>query len=225
MVRAAHAIARAAGRPLPPVALVLHKTMPVAAGLGGGSSDTAAALRLLRDHAYPSIGDEILLSLLAELGSDGPMCLAAKPAVAEGRGERLSSAPSFPDLPVVLVNPRVACPTGEIYRAYDEAGRFGGEARGDLQPAYAGVAAFAADLAACRNDLEPVARALRPEIGQVLDWLSAQAGEPLVRMTGSGATCFALFADPGRPAEIARRAAKERPHWWVAAGLLSGSRA
>jgi len=223
VVRAARALADRMGEDLPPVALTLRKALPVAAGLGGGSSDAAAALRLLRDQIWPAATDVDLLAILAQLGADGPMCLGARPVLAEGRGDVLSAPPVFPDLPVVLVNPGVECPTAEIYRAYDAAGRFGGAARGALKPAYVSVPDLAADLALCRNDLESVARARRPEIGKALDLLAACPPTLLARMSGSGATCFAVCADTAGAERVRDSVAATHPGWWTAAGILPGS--
>jgi len=222
VVRAVRAAARAAGAPMPALHLVLHKRLPVAAGLGGGSGDAAAALRLVRDSFLSDLDDAALVNILAELGADGPMCLAARPVIAEGRGDRLSSPPAFPDLPVVLVNPRVACPTGEVYRAYDATAQFGGEVRGALRQAYGSAADLAADLAGCRNDLEPAARALQPLIGEVLDELGARPDVLLARMSGSGATCFALCSTDAEASRIRDSIRSAHPDWWVVAGVLEG---
>jgi len=214
VVRAVRALTE--GHP-PALKLTLWKAIPVAAGLGGGSSDAAAALKLVRDLVLPDAPDGRLLEVLEGLGADGPMCLAAEPVIAEGRGERLSPAPRLPILHGVLVNPGVECPTGAIYRAYDEAGRFGGEARGALQPAYDSVEALAADLAACRNDLEPVARRLHPAVDACLAWLGNRPEALLGRLSGSGATAFALCANRAEAGALAGAAAAAHPAWWVEA--------
>lgn len=222
VVRAVQALAEAAGDPMPAVRLILDKQLPVAGGLGGGSSDAAAALRLVRDHAFPHLGDETLLTVLARLGADGPMCLAGRPVTAEGRGERLSPSPSLPPLHAVLANPGVECPTARVYAAYDEAGRFGGAERGDLRCVYDSVGDLASDLAGCRNDLEPPAVAGRPAVGEVLAALRAAPESLLARLSGSGATAFALCADPAAASELAGRLAREHPGWWIKSCRLGG---
>lgn len=215
VVRAVRALADRAGGPLPPISLTLDKQLPVAAGLGGGSSDAAAALRLVRDHVFPAVEDEALLAILAGIGADGPMCLAAAPVIALGRGDQLSPAPDLPELHAVLVNPGVASPTGAVYAAYDRAGRFGGAGQGDLRAAYGSAADLAADLADCRNDLQPPAVSAVPEIGEVVSWLGAHPDCLLARMSGSGATVFALCADGGAAGRLAASLSLVQPRWWA----------
>ena len=220
VVRGLRLAAQRRGSDLPPLALTLHKHLPVAAGLGGGSSDAAAALKLVREAAWPDLTDAEIVTALADLGADGPMCFHACAAIAEGRGERLSPAPALPPLHAVLVNPGVECPTGAIYRAYDAAGRFGGEARGGLRPAYATAAELAAELALCRNDLEAPAVAHAPEVGEALEWLRGRPETLLARLSGSGATSFALCADGASAAALAKAARDERPRWWTRQSCL-----
>lgn len=222
VVRAVRELAVRAGQSLPAICLTLDKQLPVAAGLGGGSSDAAAALRLVRDHAFPAIGDDALLEILGGIGADGPMCLAAAPLVALGRGDRLTAAPKLPALHAVLVNPGVASATGAVYGAYDRAGRFGGSEQGDLRSVYNSVDALAADLATCRNDLQAPAVAAVPEVGDALTWLAAHADAILVRMSGSGATAFALCKDSSAAARLVRDATEARPGWWARSCQLGG---
>lgn len=220
--RAVDALAARLDRPMPPIALTLDKRLPVAAGLGGGSSDAAAALRLVRDHVWPDADEPTILDVLGEIGADGPMCWDPRPAIAEGRGDHLSPAPLFPDLPAVLVNPGVECSTGEVYRAYDTAGRFGDEARGVLRPAYGSAAELSGDLAGSRNDLEPVARALQPDVGEVLDLLKARSETLLARMSGSGATCFALCPTAADARRLCDSVHAAQPAWWVEPVVFGG---
>ena len=222
VARAVQALAEAAGAPVPAVRLTLDKQLPVAAGLGGGSSDAAAALRLVRSQAFPEVGDEVLLAILGRLGADGPMCLAARPVTAEGRGDRLAPAPSLPELHAVLANPGVACPTGEVYAAYDRAARFGGAGRGDLRCVYESAADLAADLAACRNDLEAPAADGRPAVAEALAALGQAPGVLLTRLSGSGATAFALCSDWAAALALAQALQGRRPGWWVRACRLGG---
>ncbi|MCS6986385.1 MAG: 4-(cytidine 5'-diphospho)-2-C-methyl-D-erythritol kinase [Sphingomonadaceae bacterium] len=154
----------------------LHKRIPVAAGLGGGSADAAAALRLLDRAAGTRLGLHALAEIAGELGADVPACVHARTLVGRGRGERLAPGPDVTGLPVVLVNPGVPMPTGPVFRAWD------GLDRGPLP----------ADWRVGRNDLEAPAIALAPVVGQVLAFLSALPGAGPVRMSGSGATCLAV---------------------------------
>ena len=180
--------------------LTLDKRLPIASGIGGGSADAAATLRLLTrmwrmDPAHAS-------AIAPALGADVPACLLSMAARGEGAGDRLSLVddPTIPGSPVLLVNPGEALSTAAVFAAWD------GVDRGPLGEWREG-----------RNDLEPAARALVPAIGEVLDWLGRQRGAEFVRMSGSGATCFALFDD-----EDARDAAAAAcpSAWWHLASVL-----
>ncbi len=213
-------LARFDARPAP-FRLKLIKALPVAAGLGGGSSDAGAALRLVRDAFVPQAGDDVLMAIAAELGSDGPACLAARPVMAQGRGERLSAPPAMPVLHAVLVNPRVACSTGKVYRAYDE--RPDGAADRPAMPeAFSDVETVLDFLARQRNDLERPALGVAPEIVTVLDALRSAPEARLARLSGSGATAFALCADETNALALARRIEAQRPDWWVQACRFGG---
>lgn len=193
-------------------ALTLDKQLPVAAGIGGGSSDAAAALRALAAlWRLPLDG----LDTLA-LGADVPACLAARPLWVGGVGEALEPAGELPELAIVLANPRRALPTAAVFRA--RSGPFGAPGRFAMPRDAAGLVAA---LGRCRNDLTEAAIALVPEIAAVLDALAALPGALLARMSGSGATCFALFAERAGAERAARRLAAEHPGWWVKAGRLS----
>jgi 4-diphosphocytidyl-2-C-methyl-D-erythritol kinase len=178
------------------VALTLEKNLPVASGIGGGSADAAAALRLLG-------GDrDDLFEIAASLGADVPACLASRTARGEGRGDRLSFIEDarLAGIPVLLVNPRVALSTAAVFAAWDR------KDRGPLS-----------DWREGRNDLEAPARRLVPEIGAVLDSLS---GATLARMSGSGATCFGLFDSEAARDQARARITAERPGWWTRATRL-----
>jgi 4-diphosphocytidyl-2-C-methyl-D-erythritol kinase len=151
------------------------------------------------------------------------MCLDPEPCLAEGRGEVLSAAPAFPDLPTVLVNPGAASPTGPVYRAYDAAGAPGGAERPAWPPTMRTPAAVAAFLADCRNDLEAPAVRLAPVIGETLDVLRREPETLFARMSGSGATCFALCASDADRDALAARIATRRPAWWVQPCTLAGA--
>ena len=180
--------------------LFLTKRLPVASGIGGGSADAAAALRLLTrlwgiDPAHAS-------TVAPSIGSDVPACLLSMTARGEGAGDAIQLVQnlSIPDTPVLLVNPGVPLSTGAVFAAWD------GIDRGPLD-----------DWREGRNDLEAPARSLVPVIGEVLDWLKQQPGANFVRMSGSGATCFALFDN-----EAQRDAAADAcpSNWWHLATFL-----
>lgn len=212
--RAAEALRRRARRPVAPLAIALDKRLPVAAGIGGGSADAAAALRLLDEAWSLRLGEAALMEIAAELGSDVPACLAGRPVIAEGRGERLSPAPASPGFDAVLVNPGVASPTGPVFAAYDQ-GPAATADRPALPEAFESVEEAAALLALCRNDLEAPAVGLEPRIGDVLETLRGEPEALLARMSGSGATCFALCAGDIEAEGLAERIEAMRPDWWV----------
>ena len=224
VLRALQALQVAAGGRLPALDVVLDKRLPVAAGLGGGSSDAAAALRLARDVWAPAVGDVTLNAIMARLGADGPMCLAARPMLAEGYGERLSPPPDLPDLPAVLANPRAPASTPLVYRAYDAAGRFGGAAPPPMAAAYESPAEVARFLAGCRNDLEAPGAAVQPAAAEVLDTLRRKPGVLLARLSGSGATSFALCESVATAQALASGLRRERPNWWLQPCILGGNR-
>jgi 4-diphosphocytidyl-2-C-methyl-D-erythritol kinase len=220
VLRAARALLAHAGRPDAGAKLVLTKALPIAAGLGGGSSDAGAALRLLNGLLGLDFSEARLEAVAAEIGADGAACLRGRMLTAEGRGERLSPAPPMPPLPAVLVNPGVPSPTGAVYRAYDDSGAPGGSDLPAPPPLHT-VAAVAAWLAGCRNDLEPPALALEPRIAEALRALAAEPESILTRMSGSGATCFALCDTRDAAEALAARLAAAHPGWWVKACTLS----
>ncbi|RZJ26170.1 MAG: 4-(cytidine 5'-diphospho)-2-C-methyl-D-erythritol kinase [Brevundimonas sp.] len=219
VLRAVRALADAAGIAEPALAFTLDKRLPIAAGLGGGSSDAGAALKLTRDALGLSLDDDALADIAATVGADGPMCLQARAAWAEGRGDRLTFEPALPPLPAVLINPGVPSPTGAVYRGYDA----GPTAAADRPrpPRDWSLSCVLDWLAAQRNDLQPPALALQPAIGQVLDAAAALPGVRLVRMSGSGATVFALFESEAAASAAATTLAARRPDWWIRSTLLS----
>lgn len=222
VARAAVALIGEARRPLPPVGITLEKRLPVASGLGGGSSDAGATLRLLSDEFRFSLGDERLEALAASLGADGAACLWGRPVTAQGRGERLGPAPGLPELDIVLVNPGVPVSTAEVYRRFDAAGVFG-----DVEPplapdAFESPAELAGWLSVQRNDLEAAAIAVAPEVGAVLETLANEPETLLARVSGSGGTCFALCASDIEAESLAERLEAMAPSWWVKRCRLGG---
>ena len=201
------------------VGLRLTKTLPAAAGLGGGSSDAAAVLRLMNQYGQASQAD--LEALGAGLGADVPACVRGESLIATGRGEALASGPSIAPIPAVLVNPGVDCPTAAVFKAYDE-NPTGGADLPALPDGFMSVRAVAKALATYRNDLEAPARRLRPVIGEVLDALAASPQTLIARMSGSGASCFALCADVESAASLAEQLSAAHPNWWIRACRLGG---
>ncbi len=199
--------------------LTLDKQLPIAAGLGGGSADAAATLVLVRRRleaaGLPAVGADALMALARSLGADVAACLDSVPVIATGRGDVLTPAPALPSLDAVLVNPLAPSPTGAVYRAYDAAVAPEGAALPALPDRFATAADLAVFLAATRNDLEASAMALQPLIGEVLEVLGAAPEARLARMSGSGATCFALCADAVDARRLAVRVGRARPGWWV----------
>ena len=222
VLRAARALIAEARRPVPPVAFVLEKRLPVASGLGGGSSDAGAALRLMRDELDLPIDDERLQAIAAGLGADGAACLWGRPVIAEGRGERLTPAPQLPPIDAVLVNPGVGISTAEVYRRYDAAGRFGDVAPPREPDAFESVGELAAWLSGQRNDLEAAAIEAAPEVGAVLATLRDEPEALLARVSGSGGACFALCDSDIEAESLAERIEAMEPRWWVKRCRLGG---
>lgn len=182
-----------------PVAIELVKRLPVASGIGGGSADAAAMLRVLARRAGLNPEDPRLIAVAAELGSDVPACLLGATAIGGGRGERLERISGLGGTPALLVNPGVAVSTAKVFAGWD------GVDRGPL-----GSGSLLEVARAGRNDLELPARRLAPVIDEVLGLLAAQPGVLLSRMSGSGATCFALFDSVEARVGAARAAGR----WW-----------
>jgi len=228
VVRARDAFIAAFPRDWAPFRISLQKNLPVAAGLGGGSSDAAAALHLMAEAA--SLGDEgasaqaRMLAVARALGADVPACLRGEALMATGRGDECDWPPVFPDLDAVLVNPLAAAPTGAVYRAYDAAGAPGSAEPPPWPEPMATPQAVARYLAAARNDLQAPAIDLAPAIGDVLAALETQPQTLLARMSGSGATCFAICVDAASARDLARKIAGDHAGWWVQACRLAGFR-
>ncbi len=187
--------------------IVLTKNLPVASGIGGGSADAAAVLRALgRD------GGHRLMDIAASLGSDVPVCVLNMPAWMEGRGEILTPIAQVPRLPMLLVNPGVAVPTAAVFRALT--------ARRGTDMAIPKTIDLDF-LRAAGNDLEAPALSIQPAIADVLGEIDAQPGSLLVRMSGSGATCFGLFQSAALMNTAAQKIAVKHPNWWVCATRIA----
>jgi len=222
VLRAARALIAEARQPVAPVALTLEKILPVASGLGGGSSDAGAALRLMRDELGLPVHNARLGAVAASLGADGAACLWGRPVLAEGRGERLSPAPGLPMMDAVLARPPVPVSTPAVYRRLDELGCFGEIAPPAMPEAFESVQELAGWLATQRNDLEAPAIDVAPEVGVVLDTLRDEPEALLARVSGSGGTCFALCADDIAAETLAERIESIAPGWWVTRCRLGG---
>jgi 4-diphosphocytidyl-2-C-methyl-D-erythritol kinase len=194
--------------------LTLTKNLPVASGIGGGSADAAAALRVLSSLWGLALGESRLCEIAASLGSDVPVCVVSEPRWMAGRGELLSPVASLPHLPMLLVNPRVVVPTKEVFAALQS--RSGVERK--MPPGrFRDMADLLRFLDASKNDLEEPARRIQPVISEVLTALSALPGALFARMSGSGATCFALFPDDDSCVRAAEILTANKPGWWIQA--------
>jgi 4-diphosphocytidyl-2-C-methyl-D-erythritol kinase len=209
----------------------LSKRLPVAAGIGGGSSDAAAALRLLARANGISIDDPRLYEAARVTGADVPVCLDPRPRIMRGIGEILSAPIDLPRLPAIMVNPGVAVPTRDVFAALGHQPQPAGQPVADTDSARSSLDDLAsqgtptigtviAALTEGRNDLEPPALALQPVIATVLDALRTLKDCRLARMSGSGATCFALFGSHRAASAGAIALRTRHPNWWVRATTL-----
>ncbi len=210
------AAAKAPGAPRFGAALYLDKALPAASGIGGGSRDAAAPLRALDRLWHGPLDPPALSALALRLGADTPACLAARPVWVGGIGEGIEDARGLPPAGIVLANPRRRLATADVFAA--RRGAFSAEGRFDPIPLHA--AGLAAVLSERRNDLTEAALSLVPEIAAVVECLARLPGALLARMSGSGATCFALFADRAAALAAGTRLARAEPLWWSAAGAL-----
>lgn len=208
------------GLRVPPLAITLYKNIPVAAGLGGGSADAGAMLRQL--VKLGTITDQIAWTLAASLGGDVPAAYVSQACRMQGEGETVRRVRALPDLPTLLVNPNIPCPTGPVFQAFDEQSGNPGLSPMDL-PAFEHPPEMIAWLRNnSRNDLEAPAIKLVPEIEGVLDAIRGLPGCALSRMSGSGASCFGLFENRADLVAAADTLKSLYPHWWVAPTLLKG---
>jgi 4-diphosphocytidyl-2-C-methyl-D-erythritol kinase len=205
----------------------LDKVLPVAAGIGGGSADAAAALRLLAQLNDLALDDPRLIEVAQLTGADVPVCLASRACVMTGVGETLQPL-ALPTMPCVLVNPCVPVATRDVFAAL-------GLRSGELlvgatdiilqdtswPDERASLEDWVETLAAGANDLEAPATRIEPVIGEVISALSATNGAWLARMSGSGATCFAIYENTAEAGRAADKIRLDHPAWWVHAGTLS----
>lgn len=222
VLKAARLLAAEAGVE-PRARLTLTKRLPVASGIGGGSSDAAATLLALASLWRIDPGADDLARLALALGADVPVCLAARTARLEGIGERIAPAPPVPAAPIVLVNPGVGLPTPKVFQARRGDFSRGAGTDGVLAYSPADAAALAEALRPYANDLTRPAVELLPVIGQVLERLAAADGCLIARMSGSGATCFALFPTDAAASAAADTIAAAEPRWWAVATRLKAA--
>lgn len=188
------------------LAFTLEKRLPIASGIGGGSADAAAALRLAAQLWGVATETSLLHDIAAQIGADVPSCLRSQSCFGTGTGTELTPVDAgLTGTPILLVNPRQPCPTGPVFKAWD------GIDHGPLTPM---------DWQSGRNDLEAPAQALVPSIGDVLTDLRAQPGLCLARMSGSGATCFGIWASLDDRDRAAAAIQAAHPNWWILASRL-----
>ena len=221
VLRAARALANESrDHELSSTELVLTKNIPVAAGLGGGSADAAATLRLLNRHWELGLENERLAAIGATLGADVPMCLFSRPAIARGIGDQLSAANGLPRLPIVLVSPDVALSTADVY------GRLEARERSPLPPLpsrFESIGAFATWLRETRNDLAGPAGSFTGLVETATTALSSDPDCLFARMSGSGASVFGIFATSSSARRAESRILSLQPDWWVKAVETIGS--
>ena len=219
--------ARALGERVTPLQVgqfTLTKGLPVAAGIGGGSADAAAALRLLARANRLALDDPRVMDAARAAGADVPVCVDPRPRRMQGIGEILSAPLKLPNLPAVLVNPGVGVPTKDVFAILGALPIAGTPSQtNDEVPDR--DEALLAYLAHNGNDLEPAAMTLQPVIGEVLAALRALPGCRFARMSGAGATCFGLFASDAAAETAARRLREVRSRWWVEATTLGDPKA
>lgn len=215
VVQAAWALSRAEHK-TPDIQARLTKSLPMGAGLGGGSSDAAAMLwGLLEWWGLPK-NSEYLLQLMSALGADVPVCFLCETARMRGIGDILDKAPAVPEVPIVLVYPAKPCPTRDVFL------RFEGEFKTtmSLPATFSGFDDLVGFLEDTENDLMTAAQSVVPEIGNVLSVIAAQDGCALSRMSGSGSGCYGLFEHEHDAQNAAETLAEENPDWWVKTGWL-----
>ncbi len=202
-------------------AFALRKELPIAAGIGGGTADAAATLRMVNRAYGLALSRDQLAAMGLALGADVPACIHSVPLRMQGVGETITRLASWPDLPVVLVNPRAPAPTPAVFQAYREAGS-PVSAVDAPPPATTNPQQALAYIAATGNDLTAAASAVQPAIADALALAAAAPGAHLARMSGSGATVFALFGAIQDAEAAARAIVHAKPTWWARAGVLRG---
>ena len=218
---AARALAKAVGLDAPGAALSLEKNLPIASGIGGGSSDAAAALRALNQLWELNLTPARLAEIARELGSDAPVCVGAQTAFMTGVGDTFAPMHALP-FAAVLVNPLIPLPTANVYRQFDRM-RLGSDLRASPPPLWSNPDAALRQIAALGNDLEPAARALLPELDDMAAMMRADRRVLYVGLSGSGATMFALVQNEEHAEALAEAWQRAHPEWWVTDTILGGA--
>ncbi len=214
VVRAAHLVCERLGK-APDIHITLTKNLPVSAGIGGGSADAAATVRGLMDYFE---AEEDISDILLRLGADVPACHHSKPLRFSGIGETIEPVTLLTETDILLINPLTSCATPDVFRALKGVSK---QADTSIPPLENKDALFRF-LNSTRNDLTDAAQTVVPAIGDVLNVLR-ETDARIVRMSGSGATCFGLFDDAASCAAAAQKIKAARPGWWVAASRLQSS--
>jgi 4-diphosphocytidyl-2-C-methyl-D-erythritol kinase len=214
VLKAAATLLEATGRPDPGANFMLDKHIPAAAGLGGGSSDAAAALRALNRLWDLGLDTARLTTIGATIGADVPVCVPAASARIQGIGDHVTLLPALPEFHLVLANSGRGLATASVFAALAQPCNPG---LPQMPSRWRGLAQLVEYLGLCRNDLAGPAMAAEPTIIEVLTALAGQRECLLARMSGSGATCFGLFATAGAAAAATAALSRQKPHWWVAA--------
>ncbi|WP_415716337.1 4-(cytidine 5'-diphospho)-2-C-methyl-D-erythritol kinase [Roseibium sp.] len=215
--KAVEAFSEAAGLSVPDIRITLSKRLPVASGIGGGSSDAATTLRLLEDYTGHYFSENELHRIALSLGADVPVCLYPETQIMRGIGDELSAGPLLPRCGIVLINPRVVVSTPEIFRAMTKRDNPG---LPKTPERFADLEGLTGYLQSCRNDMQPVAAELQPDIVDVISALDGDDRVQFARMSGSGATCFGL-CEPKDTMDIERDIRAKHPDWWIASGPLT----
>jgi 4-diphosphocytidyl-2-C-methyl-D-erythritol kinase len=196
----------------------LEKNIPVAAGLGGGSADAAAALRLAARANGIAFDDRRLMSAALAVGADVPVCLDSRARIMRGVGELLSEPIDLPALPAVLVNPRVALATREVFSKFT-----GSQSRNGIADVPREFGALIEFLKQHDNDLTPAASACAPVVGEMLRALQSLPRVKLARMSGSGPTCFALFGSQADAIAAAQKLGDQHSNWWIQPAMIGSA--
>lgn len=205
-----------------PARISLDKQLPVAAGIGGGSADAAAALRLMANANPGCVPAAEIEKIAASLGSDVVVCLASRAARMSGRGEKVTPLAAFPPLHVVLVNPGAALAAGEIYAALRAAPSNGENAKSaETIPRLETAHDVIAHMRETGNDLEAPAIAMAPVVGEVLSMIAETPGCAIARMSGSGSTCFGIYETAMQAETSAQIIAESYPDWWIKKAILN----
>ena len=224
VLKAARAMNDALDGNAPPLAFRLQKKLPCAAGIGGGSADAGAALRLIVRAHGGETAQTMAEAVAPLLGGDVLACFRNFPGFMTGEGETFEPVLSVPRLPALLVNPGIACPTGAVFKAYDEMAPDAIPEHPPLPDNRTALRAFVSWLNDnTRNSLQSPAMSKHPEITKVLAALQSLMGVRMARMSGSGATCFALFEGMEQAEAAAHSLSRQYPDWWIQSSLLGGA--